>query len=188
MKRIPFLLLLLCLLPSCLIQVGGIHTSYSYLTDGQKKHVVPTSLPIDSLRFDGNIYVVGIEQVKDFIAAHDTAEVFFWNAGCGLTCMVPSMMEEVAAAHGSVPCILLDEFDWMRMPSVGTIRTPLLFIDVRRYGTDRQSKYLPAIKKDLSGLPDWDSAADSLMLEVGRSLLFRRGQFVPFAERERFVP
>lgn len=156
--------------------VVGATTDYDRLVSTQKSRVLPTSAPIDSLRYGRNVYVVGIGQVKDFIAAHDTVDLLFWVPYQRSERSVPIRFEEACAARRATPCILLTSFFWEQMPLADSLSTPVLFVDVRPYGTDVVSEYLKAIVLDLTGL-DLNLPEDRKQFRM--PLTFRGGRYLP---------
>lgn len=151
MKRKIDLLILLFLLSSCgLVQITGVHSDYSRLTEAQRAKVLPWEGSIDSLTYDEDVYVVGIPQVRAFLAAHDSAMVYFWHPYCTSDVYLsPKRFEEYCHKRNWVPCILLRFFYWRSMPAAGEIQCPLLFINPRPYGSDEVRKYMEKIEYEL---------------------------------------
>lgn len=151
MKRFLFLPLLSLLLASCgLVRITGVHSDYSRLTEAQRAKVRPWEGSIDSLTYDEDVHVVGMPQIKAFLAAHDSVMVYFWHPYCTSDVYLsPKRFEEYCHERNWVPCILLRFFYWRSMPAAGEIRCPLLFIDPRPYGTDEVRKYMEEIENEL---------------------------------------
>ena len=101
-----FSLLLASIYLSSCIRMGD--NGYQQLSDSQKSKIVTCTSPIDSLCYDGNIYLVSIEQMREHVNRHKTLVIYEFGAYChGDNCISPQMAESICRKKAmiSVCCL-----------------------------------------------------------------------------------
>ena len=163
-------------LTSC--QIYGLTSGVELLSKEDQQKVISTNNPIDSLTADGNVYVVSIPQIKDYIAKSDTLLVYHWVPGCTASqCVLPSFIEHYCDSHDYKCLLLLISFTSTNCFSIYDAKhSPLIMPDFSIYGTKYKSKYYSLFNVDMTGRDDYDI------------WLFANGKYVKSLKVENLVP
>lgn len=140
------------LLSSCIIQINGISLSkdYKHLPESCKKRFVEANVPLDSLRYDGNVYLITTDVLFSHIEKEDSSLVYIWTPYCKSdACCSPQMFEEYCQAHGYRPYIILDQYTEWQQYYDGKSR--LLMFDPKQWDTNSCHKYIDNIDIALTG-------------------------------------
>lgn len=140
------------LFSSCLIQINGISLSkdYKHLPEYCKEQIVESNLPLDSLRYDGNVYLITTDVLLSQIEHEDSSLVYIWTPYCKSdACSSPQMFEEYCQAHGYRPYIILDQYTEWHQYYNGKSR--LLMFDPKQWDTNSCHKYIDNIDIALTG-------------------------------------
>ena len=140
-------------LNSCIIY--GLTTGIDLLPDDERAKVIASDAPIDSLTADGNVHIVSIQRIKDFIARGDTVIAYSWVPGCSSDqCVPPSFIERICDEHGYKLLLLITDFCSTSFTINDARHTPLIMPDFSIYGSKYTWKYLPRFNMDMVGRED----------------------------------
>ena len=143
---------------------------YRMLSQSQKSKIIECSLPIDSLSYDGNVYLVSVEKMRDYISHHTKVLIYEYGAYCKSDfCISPRLAEEKSHAKGYDFCLLLDSYDYLlQFPKT---KTPVLAPDPASFGLEPTKACSDKMFKELSD--------NHLKKEdYGRFYVFKEGQYV----------
>ena len=143
---------------------------YDTLSPLQKKLVVETMHPIDSLRSDGKVYLVSAEQMEEYIAQHQKVVVYEFGAYChSENCISPPLAEKISHTKGYDFCLLLDSYShFLEFP---VINSPMLAPNPRSFGL-KQTQL--CIEKMIDKLTDHNLGKK----DYGRFYVFENGHYV----------
>ena len=163
------------LLASCsLINVVGYTSGIKKLNENQKARVVNAIKPIEELPRDKCIYIVGEDQLRDYIQKQENCIVYEWISQCPYNSL-PLTVERYCDSLGIVPIFLLSSFSSESFTNYNAKHSPLLFIDTTPYKTDVAYKYMEKLRSHLTGVPE------SFPFLYWK---FKQGNFVGFLESE----
>ena len=87
------------LISSCAI--GGLTSDYNKLTAKEKQRVVKSFGDIDQLKADNTIYLVEVQQVKDYCNKHQQVVIYDYTPYCGSSaCMQVNDFVDMCKANG----------------------------------------------------------------------------------------
>lgn len=163
-----FSLLLASIYLSSCIRMGD--NGYQQLSDSQKSKIVTCTSPIDSLCYDGNIYLVSIEQMREHVNRHKTLVIYEFGAYChGDNCISPQMAESICREKGYDFCLLLDGYDYLlQFPAT---KVPVLAPNPSSYGLKPTKSCIERMLRELSGNKLGKD-------DYGRFYVFEGGQYV----------
>lgn len=168
-KEIVLCLLGLFMFTSCL-SIKGLDTGYGTLTEAQKGRVLKYDGNIETLRYDGKVYKITANQMKQYVSLQDCVLVYDYKPHCSEKyCVNPSAVEKYCQQHNCKFCLVACDLDGIFDTSL--FESPLLFMDNEAYGTHLQSKYESRFLEDLTGKTYKERG-------YGRFLLFRHGLYV----------
>lgn len=131
--------LLLLLNTSCAI-VNSMKSGY--VKNNPDDFMVEYSGDLDSLVYDGKVYVITMEQLKEHLAKHDTSLVYAWSPYChGSACCYPPMFEDYCKNHNLHPVVWTTYIREETLPAVGTLTAPIVFIDPKMTGLNLYPSY-----------------------------------------------
>ena len=168
MKKI-FILFSCIALTSCgLIEINGV--DYSSLTREEKQHVLKCDRPIDSLRCDGYVYQINVEQMKKYLQNHEDVIVYQYSSFCASDdCISPYAAEKISNIFGFDFCIVADSYDYLFLTD--DIKTPMLIPDHELYKTQKIGKLNRRFYDELTGVTKEERG-------YNRFFYFRRGEYV----------
>jgi len=103
-------------------------TRYENLTEDQKNRVVVCHSPIDSLTNDGNVYLVTIHQLQEFLESQDKVLIYEYASFCQSENSVdPSIVERACTKAGVRFCLVSVSYEGIFSTSVQN--TPILAIE-----------------------------------------------------------
>ena len=127
------------LISSC--AVGGLTSDYNKLTAKEKQRVVKSFGDIDQLKADNTIYLVEVQQVKDYCNKHQQVVIYDYTPNCGSSaCMQVNDFVDMCKANGTNPLVLGNSF-W-GLADTRKLGIPLLMIDPQPLGTKWRSRYI----------------------------------------------
>lgn len=141
-------------LTSC--QIYGVTNGIGQLPKEYRERLVETDAPIDSLIADGNIYIVSVDRIKEFLANNDTVLMYSWVPGCSSSqCVLPSFIERYCDVH-NYKCLIW--YSYLCGSESFTMydaqHVPCLLPDFSIYGSKYHWKYFKRFCNDMIGL-DW---------------------------------
>lgn len=168
-KKILFILSL-CI-TGC-ASIPGYNSGYKRLSQENKQKVKRLeNKDIDSLKNDGNVYIVRAAQLLDYMKRKERVLVYEWSPHCGADCCVTlDFMEKFCREKGMELLVVIKYYCFDLIPGPAIFSKPLFFIDTQYYGTDICYKYSPRFYKDLSGKSQKE-------LNYGRHYYFVNGRF-----------
>ena len=168
MKKI-FILFSCIAFTSCgLIEINGV--DYSSLTREEKQHVLKCDKPIDSLRCDGYVYQINVEQMKKYLQNHEDVIVYQYSSFCASDdCISPYAAEKISNIFGFDFCIVADSYDYLFLTD--DIKAPMLIPDHELYKTQKIGKLNRRFYDELTGVTKEERG-------YNRFFYFRRGEYV----------
>ena len=128
-KLILSVLAFTTLISSCAI--GGLTSDYNKLTAKEKQRV----------KADNTIYLVEVQQVKDYCNKHQQVVIYDYTPNCGSSaCMQVNDFVDMCKANGTNPLVLGNSF-W-GLADTRKLGIPLLMIDPQPLGTKWRSRYI----------------------------------------------
>ena len=168
MKKIFILFSCIALISCGLIEINGV--DYSSLTRKEKQHVLKCDKPIDSLRCDGYVYQINVEQMKKYLQNHEDVIVYQYSSFCASDdCISPYAAEKISNIFGFDFCIVADVYT--RLFWITNIESPILTIDFNIYNTQNWKKLSRRFYDELTGVTKDEH-------KWYRFLYFRRGEYV----------
>ncbi len=156
------------ILTSC-IKVNG--SGYSDLSESEKQHVKSCKLPLDSVKNDGNLYMVTVNQVNNYIRSHKEVIVYEYLPFCsGENGRPPMEVKQVCDKRNIYLVVISSVYDDIfPIPLSNTF--PLFVIDNNAYHTDNYQTFGELFYKNLTG-------SDSEDRKVNSFHYFRNGKYV----------
>lgn len=97
------------------------------------------------------------------------AIVYLWNPNCkSENCISPDIAQNLCNEHSAALYVVAQYFDGDSMSAYYETERPIFAIDPTKYGSDRQSKYIPEFIHELTG-KEWHR-------KDGIFLLFENGK------------
>ena len=133
------------LISSCAF--GGLTSDYNKLTAKEKQRVVKSFGDIDQLKADNTIYLVEVQQIKDYCNKHQQVVIYDYTPYCGSSaCMQVNDFVDMCKANGTNPLVIGNTF-W-GLADTRKLGIPLLMIDPQPLGTKWRSRYIRLFFKD----------------------------------------
>ena len=168
-KRVVVCLLNLLVLTSCL-SISGFDTGYGTLTEEQKDKVLKYEGDLETLRYDGKVYKITANQLKQYVSQQECVLIYDYKPHCsGNYCVNPADVEKYCQQHNCKFCLVACDLDGIF--DTYLFESPLLFMDNEAYGTHVQSKYESRFLEDVTGKTYKERG-------YGRFILFRHGLYV----------
>ena len=168
MKKIFILFSCIALISCGLIEINGV--DYSSLTRKEKQHVLKCDKPIDSLRCDGYVYQINVEQMKKYLQNHEDVIVYQYSSFCASDdCISPYAAEKISNIFGFDFCIVADSYDYLFLTD--DIKAPMLIPDHELYKTQKIGKLNRRFYDELTGVTKEERG-------YNRFFYFRRGEYV----------
>ena len=143
---IPFCLLAF-VFSSCLIHIVS-GNDYKHLHPSYKA-IISKLTSFDSVE-NRKIYEINGLQLREELAKHDSALVYFYFPRCtGPACVPLSFYDNYAKEHQLKLFIVATTFSGIEENYMQPFEYPLFAVDADYYGVNKYRKYNPAFKKDL---------------------------------------
>lgn len=161
---------------SCVINGSG----YESLSEKEKEKVKDCSTRIDSIKNDGNIYMVDAKQVKQYLSDKDCVLVYIWAPYCKSDiCVSPLDAEKICKERGIELCLVSDSYEDTDL--AGNVKCPILVISRLAYATNNLPKYRSLFEEELTGKTDKETG-------YSRYHLFVHGKYVKSFEKITDIP
>lgn len=154
------------------ISISGFNSGYRKLSDENKQKIkYLENRDIDSLKNDGNVYLVNAGQLLDFIKRKERVLLYSWSPHCGADCCVTlDFIEKFCKDEGTELLVVMDYYNFEYIPDPAIFSKPVFFIDTKYYGTNLCFKYMPRFYKELTGISEKEC-------NYGRHYYFVNGKF-----------
>lgn len=154
------------------ISFAGFNSGYRKLSDENKQKIkYLENRDIDSLKNDGNVYLVNAGQLQEYMKRKDRVLLYSWCPHCGADCCVTlDFIEKFCRDEEMKLLVVMDYYSFEYMPDPAIFSGPVFFIDTKYYGTNLCFKYMPRFYKELTGMSDKEN-------NYGRHYYFVNGKF-----------
>ena len=137
------------LLATC-IQING--SGYDSLSPENKAHVKVCDRPMSEISYDGNVYQVTVDQVKELTEHVPELLVYEYLPFCNApSCVPPSQVLKFCKRKGLSLCVISDVYDGLFDLQQKII--PIFVINHTVYGTDDYQEYSRHFYDELTGIP-----------------------------------
>lgn len=134
---------------SC-IQLAGLTSGYSHLSQKQQERVVKCDGRISDIQDYSYVYEVTVAQVKEFLSTHEKVIVYDYTPFCTSdNCVSPIRLKQFFHEKGLELLVISNIYDDI-FKSLSP-HYPMLMIDADEHGTNRRSKYIDAFYISLLG-------------------------------------
>ena len=131
------------------IQFNG--SGYDTLSDENKAHVKVCDVPMSQIRYDGNVYQVKVEQVREYMKDIPHLIVYEYLPFCNApSCVPPTHVLKFCKRKGVSLCVISDVYDGLFDLQQKVL--PIFVINHNVYGTDKYQDYSRQFYDELTGI------------------------------------
>ena len=168
MKFFFYTLVFVTIISSC--SVLGLTSDYKELTKIERERVVKSFGDIDSLKADKSIYLVEVQQVKDYCKKHSQVVIYNYTPYCrSSSCMQVNDFVDMCKVNGVNPLVIGNTF-W-GITQQRKLGIPLLMIDPQPLGTKWRAQYISLFYNKLIN-------SNELTPPNGLYLSFQNGNYI----------
>ena len=147
MKFFFYTLVFVTIISSC--SVLGQTSDYKELTKTERERVVKSFGDIDSLKADKSIYLVEVQQVKDYCKKHSQVVIYDYTPYCrSSSCMQVNDFVDMCKANGVNALPIANSY--LELDKVRKLGVPVLMIRHQPYKTNKWRRYTKLFYKDVT--------------------------------------
>lgn len=168
MKFFFYTLVFVTIISSC--SILGLTSDYKELTKTERERVVKSFGDIDSLKADKSIYLVEVQQVKNYCKKHSQVVIYNYNPYCrSSSCMQVNDFVDMCKVNGVNPLVIGNTF--LGITQQRKLGIPLLMIDPQPLGTKWRAQYISLFYNKLIN-------SNALTPPNGLYLSFQNGNYI----------